>query len=132
MSKINNVSSINNKKLKLSAAELYNSLILFLGSEYLSKINSQEKIEDDSRSLEELLAELNSFIGLKNVKDKILDYFSKQVELKNEGFANGRLARNLFDDMILNHAKRVINLKEISEKNLSMLTGEDFLSTDIK
>lgn len=321
LSKINNVSSTNNKKIKLSAAELYNSLILFLGSEYLSKINSQEKIEDDSRSLEELLAELNSFIGLKNVKekineliafhkcqilreqanlknvkstlhmafignpgtgktsvariigrmykklgllskghfvevsrtdlisgyqgqtalkvkkvienalggvlfideaysitensnsdsygreclteltkaledyrddlvvivagykklmkqffesnlglksrfntfiyfddynseqlfeifeqicknsdyiistglkDKILDYFSKQIELKNEGFANGRLARNLFDDMILNHAKRVISLKEISKKNLSMLTGEDFLSTDIK
>lgn len=316
LSKINNISSTNNKKIKSAIAELYNSLILFLGSEYLSKVTMQEKNEDDSRNLEELLAELNSFVGLEKVKakineliafhkcqilreqvhlknvkgtlhmafignpgtgktsvarivgrmykelgllskghfievsrtdliagyqgqtalkvkkvienarggvlfideaysitensnsdsygreclteltkaledyrddlvvivagykepmeqffesnpglksrfntfidfddydanqlfgifekicknndyiisnglkDEILNYFSKKVELKNEEFANGRLSRNLFDDIILNHAKRIVQLKEISKKELSLLSEEDFI-----
>lgn len=87
---------------------------------YFDDYNSEQLFE-----IFDQICKNSDYIISAGLKDKILDYFSKQVELKNEGFANGRLARNLFDDMILNHAKRVISLKEISKKNLSMLTGED-------
>lgn len=75
----------------------------------------------------EKICKNNDYIISNGLKDEILNYFSKKVELKNEEFANGRLARNLFDDIILNHAKRIVQLKEISKKELSLLSEENFI-----
>lgn len=60
------------------------------------------------------------------LREKLFEYFSSQVESKKEGFANGRLARNLFDNMIINHAKRIVNTNSVSQEDLSLLTEEDF------
>ena len=58
----------------------------------------------------------------------IRDYFGKCVDQKDNNFSNGRLARNLYDDLVMNHAKRVVNLPNPTRQDLSVITAEDFQS----
>ena len=67
-----NASGISDCVKKL-ARELKNSLYLYYGSLKVSDICTSEKEIEDSRSLEELIDELNSLVGLENVKAKVND-----------------------------------------------------------
>lgn len=60
------------------------------------------------------------------LKLKVEDYFSEQVNNKSDDFSNGRLARNIYDNLILNHAKRVITYKLPTKEDLSLLKLEDW------
>lgn len=53
-------------------------------------------------------------------------YFERESEFKKENFANGRLVRNLYDDLVMNHARRVINLDSPNDLDLSLIKKEDF------
>lgn len=86
---------------------------------------------DDYTSVE--LSEMLDFICRKNdyvlsgqLKERIRVYFDEQIALKDENFANGRLVRNLYDDLVMNHAKRVIKITEPSVEELSAIISEDF------
>lgn len=57
-------------------------------------------------------------------------YFEKQISIKDENFANGRLARNLYDDIVLNHARRVVNVVNPSKDDLSTIKVFDVLDDD--
>ena len=52
-------------------------------------------------------------------------YFEQQSLAKDENFANGRLVRNLYDDLVMNHAKRVINTVNPDSAELSTIRAED-------
>ncbi len=58
--------------------------------------------------------------------EKALSLFGMLVENKDESFANGRTARNIFEKVISNHANRVVLLSNPSEKDLISLDVEDF------
>lgn len=60
----------------------------------------------------------------------IRDYFGKCVDQKDNNFSNGRLARNLYDDLVMNHAKRVVNLPNPTRQDLSLILQEDFKNPD--
>lgn len=57
-------------------------------------------------------------------------YDEESVVKKEENFSNGRLVRNLYDDLIMNHARRVINIIDPSKNDLSLITSDDF-KTDL-
>lgn len=40
--------------------------------------------------------------------------------------ANGRLARNIYDDLVMNHARRVISINNPSDEDLTTLIQADF------
>ncbi|MCT6922160.1 MAG: AAA family ATPase [Staphylococcus epidermidis] len=61
------------------------------------------------------------------VKEKIHLYFEQQTSSKDENFANGRLVRNLYDDLVMSHARRVINITNPVCEELSTIKAEDFL-----
>ena len=67
----------------------------------------------------------NDYILDKAVEEKIHMFFEKQVSSKDENFANGRLVRNLYDDLVMNHARRVINIENPGYKELSTITADD-------
>ncbi|WP_206512538.1 hypothetical protein [Veillonella ratti] len=46
-----------------------------------------------------------------------------------EKFANGRLVRNLYDDLVMNHARRVICIENPRKEDLSIIKAEDFTVT---
>ncbi len=59
--------------------------------------------------------------------DKLIrQYFSCMIRNKDENFANGRLARNVFDDLVLCHARRVSTIDDPSDEDLSLFLSVDF------
>lgn len=72
----------------------------------------------------------NDYILDDEAKEKIHLYFEQQTASKDGNFSNGRLVRNLYDDLVMNHAKRVINTTNPGCKELSTIKSVDFcLST---
>lgn len=54
-------------------------------------------------------------------------YLEDNVSKKDKNFANGRLVRNLYDDLVMNHARRVANITDPTKKDLLTILSEDFL-----
>ncbi len=61
-----------------------------------------------------------------DLKPTILEYLRKKVANKEEHFSNGRLSRNLYEKLIMNHAKRVIEMQSPQREDLLLLKNEDF------
>lgn len=99
-----------------------------------SRFNTFIEFDDyNPDELEEILVSMcrnNDYILNEDVKKKIHLYFEQQVASKDENFSNGRLVRNLYDDLVMNHAKRVIQLADPGSIELSMIKGDDFMLLD--
>lgn len=89
-------------------------------------------IEFDDYSPDELdkilisMCKNNDYTLDEEAKEKIHLYFEQQTSSKDEKFANGRLVRNLYDDLVMNHARRVINASNPDCVELSTIKAEDF------
>lgn len=80
--------------------------------------------------LEEILIKMcenDNYVLQDAAKYKIKQFFMEQTSVKAGNFANGRLVRNLYDDIILNHAKRVVEIKEPSREILTVISSDDCL-----
>lgn len=95
-----------------------------------SRFNTFIEFDDyGSDELDEILISIcrnNDYMLDEEAKNKIHQYFEQQIAIKDENFANGRLARNLYDDLVMNHAKRVIKLAHPGREELSTIKEEDF------
>jgi len=72
------------------------------------------------------MCQSNDYVLDDEAKEKIHLYFEQQISTKDENFANGRLARNLYDDLVMNHARRVIKVDNPSSADLSTIQAVDF------
>lgn len=95
-----------------------------------SRFNTFIEFDDYTpNELDEILVSMckhNDYKLDEEVKKIIHLYFEKESDFKKENFANGRLVRNLYDDLVMNHARRVINLDNPSDLDLSLIKKEDF------
>lgn len=71
----------------------------------------------------------NDYTLSADVSQLILDSLKEQVNVKCDDFANGRLVRNIYDDLIMNHARRVVAYENPNLEELSLITTEDFIDT---
>ncbi len=71
-------------------------------------------------------AEIGTFTLDETVQKIVKEYFQKEVSKNEENFSNGRFVRNLFDNLTMNHAKRVVNIVNVSKEQLLLITEEDF------
>lgn len=74
----------------------------------------------------------NDYSMDEETKKVVHAYFEKQISIKDRNFANGRLVRNLYDDFVMNHARRVVNLVNPSRDDLSIIKVVDVLLDDEK
>lgn len=99
-----------------------------------SRFNTFIEFDDySSNELDEILVSMckkNDYILTDEVKEKIHFYFEQQTSSKDKSFSNGRLVRNLFDDLVMNHARRVINVENPGREELSTIKVEDFAFAD--
>lgn len=72
----------------------------------------------------------NNYSIEENLKNKLKVYFDEIISKQDESFANGRFARNIYDDLVMQHAKRVVELVEPSVEDLSVIKIDDFISSD--
>lgn len=95
-----------------------------------SRFNTFIEFENyQAEELEEILlsmCEKNDYRLSEEVRRSVKSFFENEISKKNENFANGRLARNLYDDLVINHARRVINIAKVSRDDLSVITASDF------
>ena len=95
-----------------------------------SRFNTFIEFDDYSPDeLDEILISMcknNDYILDTEAKEKIHMYFEQQTLSKDENFANARLVRNLYDDLVMNHARRVIKIINPGYDELSTLKAEDF------
>lgn len=97
-----------------------------------SRFNTFIEFEDYSStelvSILLLMCKSNDYILTEAAKEKIQSYFENQVVNKDDNFANGRIARNTYDDLVMNHARRVINLANPTRNDLSEISEDDFIT----
>ena len=97
-----------------------------------SRFNTFIEFDDyNADELEEILISMcskNDYVLDEEVKKKIHQYFEQQVASKDENFANGRLVRNLYDNLVMNQARRVITMTNPQRIDLSTIKAEDFTS----
>lgn len=95
-----------------------------------SRFNTFIEFEDyRAEELEKILVsicEKNDYQLSEEVRKNIKVFFENEINKKNENFANGRLARNIYDDLVMNHARRVINIANVSRDDLSVIIASDF------
>ena len=95
-----------------------------------SRFNTFIEFDDyNSVELDNILLSMcqsNDYVLDDAIKEKIHLYFEQQISLKDENFANARLARNLYDDLVMNHAKRVIKVNNPNKDDLAIIKAEDF------
>ena len=98
-----------------------------------SRFNTFIEFDDyNSTELDKILLSMcknNDYVLDDEAKEKIHLYFEQQTASKDENFANGRLVRNLYDDLVMNHARRVINTANPGSEDLSTIKAVDFIFT---
>lgn len=98
-----------------------------------SRFNTFIEFEDySSYELESILESIcskNDYSLSDSAKKRISTYLGEVVQSKDKSFANGRMARNLYDDLVMNHARRVVRIEHPGQKILSTIIEEDFLYT---
>lgn len=98
-----------------------------------SRFNTFIEFENyTSEELSEILFTLckkDNYVIQDQAKEKVRQYFEELVINQKENFANGRLARNLYDDIVMNHANRIVDVKEPSLEILSEITCDDIAFT---
>ena len=99
-----------------------------------SRFNTFIEFPDyEAAELEQILVSIcksNDYVLDKDLLLAIRDYFCRCVSQKDNNFSNGRLARNLYDDLVMNHAKRVVNLPNPTRQDLSVILAMDFKNAD--
>ena len=94
-----------------------------------SRFNTFIEFDDySSNELDKILISMcknNDYMLDEEAKEKIHLYFEQQISVKDKNFANGRLVRNLYDDLVMNHARRVINMTNPGDAELSTIKAED-------
>lgn len=95
-----------------------------------SRFNTFIEFDDyTTDELDEILVSMcknNDYTLDKEAEDKIHLYFEQQTLSKDKNFANARLVRNLYDDLVMNHARRVINIVNPGSEELSTIKTIDF------
>lgn len=95
-----------------------------------SRFNTFIEFDDyQAEELSEILINMckkNDYRLNDEAKKRLQIFFENETSKKGENFANGRLARNLYDNLVMNHAKRVINIEDATKDDLSVITVSDF------
>lgn len=100
---------------------------LGLKSRFNTFIEFDDYAADELEDILILMCKDNDYALNEDVKISIKKYLDDQVANKGDNFANGRLIRNIYDDLVMNHARRVVEIDNANKEDLSLITGKDFI-----
>ena len=94
-----------------------------------SRFNDFIEFEDyNEKELFEILkkfCEDNDYKLNKNIEEKINIFIRNEINNNKNNFSNARVVRNLFDTLVMNQSRRIININNPSKLELELLTEED-------
>ncbi|MDO4813462.1 MAG: AAA family ATPase [Gemella sp.] len=95
-----------------------------------SRFNTFIEFEDynieELESIFQYICQRNEYQLDLGAEDRLKEIIEKELSKKDEEFSNARMIRNLYDDLIMNHAKRVAKIENPSKEELSLIRLEDF------
>lgn len=97
-----------------------------LKSRFNNFIEFDDYSSDELLGILDMIAGKNDYILSEELKKKLKEYLGEKMANKDEYFANGRLARNIYDDLVMAHAKRIIVKEGLADMELALLLPEDF------
>ena len=101
-----------------------------------SRFNNFIEFDDyDAAELYEILIKMcakNDYILNEAASIKAQQLFEEAVANKGEQFANGRFTRNLYECLVMNHARRVAKMDVPSIQDLKTITESDFNDSLLK
>lgn len=97
-----------------------------LKSRFNTFIEFADYNDEEMFNILESLCNKNDYRLDDGLKVAIREYLKILIENKDANFANGRLVRNIYDDLVMNHAKRVIGIDNPTKVDLLYLKIEDF------
>jgi SpoVK/Ycf46/Vps4 family AAA+-type ATPase len=81
---------------------------------------------DELIGIFEFLCKQNDYDAEDQTIERVREWLQSKLEEREEHFSNGRLVRNLFDDITMKHAKRLSKMKSpICKDALMLITPED-------
>lgn len=96
-----------------------------LKSRFNTFIEFDDYDETELGNIMEIMCRKNNYTLSQGAADKIKKIILEKVEHKGEEFANGRLVRNLYENIVMNHARRVNKIENPSHKDLMEIKEED-------
>lgn len=70
----------------------------------------------------------NDYVLSQMARDKLQNILISKVAYKNNEFSNGRLVRNIYDDLTMNQARRLACIDNLSKEELMTILDEDVTS----
>ncbi|MCF0193771.1 MAG: AAA family ATPase [Bacteroidaceae bacterium] len=98
-----------------------------LKSRFNTFIEFNDYSSDELIQILQCMCKNNDYSIDSNTLSSVEEYFKVCIQKESEQFSNGRFVRNFFDDIVMNHARRVAN---IDNPTISEL--EEISSSDIK
>ena len=71
------------------------------------------------------MCEKQDYVPNEPGKKYVMEYLSKRADSHDENFANAREVRNYIERSIARQASRIVELKDVSDKQLRTLTKSD-------
>ncbi len=96
-----------------------------LKSRFNTFIEFNDYKSDELMNILEVMCNKEDYILTSEIKPLIKKAFDKIVMSKGDQFANGRFIRNLFEDMMMNHARRLSNISSPSKNDLQIFMEAD-------
>ena len=96
-----------------------------LKSRFTKHIHFRDYDADELLQIFEIYAGKRDYVLTDGAKQALIDYFQYVIDTKDENFANGRFARNVFEETIAKQATRVGKLISASRHELMEVTEED-------
>lgn len=98
-----------------------------------SRFNNFIQFDDyNTDELENILIKMckkDDYIIKNETEHIIRQYLGEQISSKDENFSNGRLVRNLYDNLIMNQAKRIVKIESPSLETLMEISSDDFIKS---
>lgn len=96
-----------------------------LKSRFNTFIEFDDYDETELADMLNMMCRKNDYVLSPISEAKIKELLANRVANKDKQFANGRLVRNIYDDLVMNHARRVVNIEAPDHQTLMEITEAD-------
>lgn len=71
------------------------------------------------------MCERDDYVLSENIRAELFNFIKSEVETKTKNFSNGRFVRNLYEDIVMNQARRIDSSVNPTIEDLKLLTIDD-------
>lgn len=100
-----------------------------------SRFNTFIEFEDynaqELESIMETMCRKNNYTLTDGAKLKVAEVIQQSVSTKGDAFSNGRFIRNLYEDAVMSHARRVNKISKPSREDLVNIIEKDITSKQL-